>query len=229
MPLYRAELLAKKPLRYAALIHDVSQVLYLPSDYDDGSYARDRSGAHNHGTIYGATLVTGKIGMARDFDGSDDYVDLGNKDVFEPSEFTIACWVKFTKAPADWVRDWATYIAKQEPRKGYFMEGDDTDDRIHAKIGDGTGWIDVTGPSITVGKWYHTAMTYSNTTLEFFVDAVSQGTSTGTISHATTEELMIGRSPYYGNYAPVVVDEVHFFKRLLSKAELRMLMYRRFV
>jgi len=75
MPLYRAELLAKKPLRYAALIHDVSQVLYLPFDWDDGSKARDRSGCNNHGTIYGATLTAGKIGMGRKFDGIDDYIE----------------------------------------------------------------------------------------------------------------------------------------------------------
>jgi len=83
MPLYRAELLAKKPLWHGALIHDVSQVLHLPFDYDDGSYARDRSGAHNHGIIYGATLATGKIGMSRSFDGVDDYVDCGDIDEAE--------------------------------------------------------------------------------------------------------------------------------------------------
>jgi len=117
MPLYRAELLAKKPLRYAALIHDVSQVLYLPFDYDDGSYARDRSGYGNHGVIYGAALTAGKIGLARSFDGTDDYVEVAHDPSINPTkELTIAAWVKSATENWNVWRGLAATVAVQSTR-----------------------------------------------------------------------------------------------------------------
>src|SRR3989344_2407947 len=45
----------------------------------DGSYtkASDCSGNNKTGTITGATKTSGKIGQALNFDGADDYVDIG--------------------------------------------------------------------------------------------------------------------------------------------------------
>src|SRR3989344_4377479 len=45
----------------------------------DGSYTKvpDCSGKNKTGTITGATKTSGKIGQALNFDGGDDYVDIG--------------------------------------------------------------------------------------------------------------------------------------------------------
>ena len=41
--------------------------------------ANDSSGNENHGTVYGATLYNaGKFGQCYDFDGVNDYIDLGS-------------------------------------------------------------------------------------------------------------------------------------------------------
>jgi len=119
MPIYRAELIKRKWPYSGPLIHDVSQVLYLPFDKDHEPYSvesydptqvlrlpfedppqeitYDRSGHGNDGTIYGATRVIGKIRNALKFDGVDDYVKIAAPKGLPTgsSSRTIALWAKF--------------------------------------------------------------------------------------------------------------------------------------
>jgi len=53
--------------------------------------AIDRSGQGNYGDVVGATAVIGKVGQALEFDGSDDYVDVGN--VYNGVK-TVNFWIK---------------------------------------------------------------------------------------------------------------------------------------
>jgi hypothetical protein len=58
-----------------------------------GTIAYDSDGS-NDGTIYGATWTSGQIEGALSFDGSNDYVNVGDLDVIVGSNpFTIAGWV----------------------------------------------------------------------------------------------------------------------------------------
>ena len=50
-------------------------------DEGQGNIAHDSSGNNNHGTIYGAKWVDGKFGKALEFDGVDDYVEIGRAHV----------------------------------------------------------------------------------------------------------------------------------------------------
>ena len=80
--------------------------LDLPMQEGSGSYIYDGSGNQNHGTISGATWVTGQeygyqSSLVRSntpmiFDGSNDYVNTGStfQSTFRDS-FTISAWVKF--------------------------------------------------------------------------------------------------------------------------------------
>ena len=59
----------------------------------DGN-ANDSAGSNN-GTIYGATPVTGQIDGALEFDGVNDYVNLGNPASLNFSgAITISAWIK---------------------------------------------------------------------------------------------------------------------------------------
>jgi len=229
MPLYRAELLAKKPLRYAALIHDVSQVLYLPFDYDDGSYARDRSGHNNHGTIYGATEVAGKIGTARDFDGTDDYVIAS---LPHSNSITIGLWAKYASLPSD-----NPGLFQAQPTSGR----DDT--AKHVGI-----WVEYTGylwgrliqsdgavkdfpknKYLKPDTWYYIVLTADAATGKGkqYVDGelVGEMSYDGTIRAFSYGKIgRQGRETWDG-----VIDEVRDYSRALSRDEIRMLMYRRLV
>ena len=67
-------------------------------DEGAGDYIADSYGS-NHGTRHGASWVDGKIGKALDFNGSSDYVDVGN---INPSgSISIEAWIKLQATGAN--------------------------------------------------------------------------------------------------------------------------------
>jgi len=76
---------------------DNGLVAYWQLDDGDGSDALDISGNNYHGILVDmdttADWVSGKIGEALDFDGTNDYVDLGDSlDITE--QISVAAWIK---------------------------------------------------------------------------------------------------------------------------------------
>ena len=66
-----------------------------------GSTAYDSIG-ENHGTIHDATWMTGIIGGALNFDGYNDYVDLGNDSSLKPPlPVTISTWIRLSSLGAN--------------------------------------------------------------------------------------------------------------------------------
>jgi len=229
MPLYRAELLAKKPLRYAALIHDVSQVLYLPFDYDDGSYARDRSGYNNHSTIYGATLTAGKIGMGRKFDGIDDYLETTEGVYENGGAFTFMAWVYFKSFPRTWN---AIFGQRNYPRLQYW-----TVDKS-LKFNTWVDGVDTEFSSLSfeaLGVWKHiTVIVYPKDNVDFYIDGafLNRATNVGTITHTdpATNPISLATPTVPGvNWANVIIDDARFCNQALTAAGIRMFMYRRLV
>jgi len=228
MPLYRAELLAKKPLRYAALIHDVSQVLHLPFDWDDGPYARDRSGYNNSGTIYGATLAAGKIGMAREFDGTDDYVEvpaMPEGQGWKLSAITLLAWIKPLSLTGDWnhVFEHGAWYALTINTAGEDWRYGMASDIISS------GWVS-TGIKPAMGTWYYVGLRWSvdDPVVRFFLDGVEvhSRSLSGSYIGIAVHPFHVGHpSPFTPN---AVIDEVRFYNRGLSTDEIRMSMYRRF-
>jgi len=229
MPLYRAELLAKKPLRYAALIHDVSQVLYLPFDYDDGSYARDRSGYNFHGTIYGATPAAGKIGMGRSFDGTDDYIEF-------------AC----PQLVLDGTRSWSVllwfYPTVEEPPDGSWgcLVSLNKEYYVELRYPHGTrglrfeiypvGALIYVIPSIY--QWYHVGFVYdAEAGMRLYVggDLKAQNTATGTPDPGINVPYRLGLRRTNERQYKGREDELRFYTRALSPTEIRVLMYRRLI
>jgi len=227
MPLYRAELLAKKPLWHGALIHDVSQVLYLPFDYDDGSFARDRSGYNNHGTIYGATLVAGKIGMARNLDGTDDYVEVPDDPSLKPtSAMSLQVWIKITD-----LTERRTIAAKLESGVNGWYAFVDTTGKIKFTTKLKTlGWHDLfSATSLKTDEWYHLALVFGGTFKRIYINGEEDAVAT-----FGSDEIEPSVQPFHvakltgtTYYFYGIMDEVRFARRILSRDEVPMLMYRR--
>jgi len=68
---------------------------YWPLHEDSGSTAYDFSGNNYDGTVSGVTKgTTGLLGTTcYNFDGSDDYVDLGSNPFSNNEAITFSCWV----------------------------------------------------------------------------------------------------------------------------------------
>jgi len=229
MPLYRAELLAKKPLRYAALIHDVSQVLYLPFDYDDGSYARDRSGYNNSGTIYGATLTAGKIGMGRKFDGVDDEVEIPHSESLNViSEITVALYVYDTTGPTN-----MGIISKGNRGETWFIDAENSEAPVEGMewfVKTTAGAFVLHAPLGYMNKWIHLVAVAKTGYMAIWIDGIEvamRSDITGSIL-TTTNPLVLG-AHFDGLFFRGILDEVRIYNRALSADEIRMLMYRRLV
>jgi len=229
MPLYRAELLTKKPLWHGALIHDVSRVLYLPFDYDDGSYARDRSGHGNHGTIYGAATVEGKMGAALSFDGVDDHVRIPDSASLDlTAAISIEAWFKPNRV---------NYAYDQEIVSKHYSAYElgiapNTDEVVFVLSITGTyTGLTSTGADLQVGVWYHVVATYDGSTMKIYVNGAEVGSrsAVGTID-VNDYFLAIGaRGGFATKLYEGCIDEVRMYNRALSRDEIRMLMYRRLI
>ena len=105
-------------------ISDLSSGLVAQYPFDGN--ASDMSGNGNHGTVYGATLIPDLHGypdQAYDFDGSDDYINLGNQIPIAES-FTIL-----------WVNNRAAWGTKKPIIDKW------TDFRIVGEDGSGESWL----------------------------------------------------------------------------------------
>src|SRR2546425_4558540 len=85
------------------LAYDMETVLF------DGRM-KDLSGHVNHGTITGTTIVSGKVGLARHFDGSGDRSTAPASSV-PATEFTVAACVRWTTNPSPY------YTGRSEERR----------------------------------------------------------------------------------------------------------------
>jgi len=226
VPLYRAEV---KPRRLFGKprLHDPSQVLYLSFDKDDGAKVRDRSGYNNHGTIYGATRVSGKIGDALSFDGVDDYAQVPHKDYFNAEQdFTIMMWIKGTVPAYD------VFAHKYgSPGLGWFLSGTDTrkgrflidDTVVNPHV--------VSSKNVLDGEFHHLCAQRDKSAkiLKIYVDGELDGTVTDTTtkSVANTFSVQFGKHRISGFEFPGVIDEVRIFPQLLSQAEIQRIMNKR--
>jgi len=227
LPLIREELQRRKPPLYGPLIHDLSQALYMPFDHDDGSYARDRSGYNNHGIIYGATLVNGKIGMARFFDGVDDKVEVSHDDSIMPKELTLMAWVRWKTVTKDGFRDFVIDKSTGDvARNGYKICN--WNGRIYAVIGLTSDWRGVPGPPIVANTWYHIALTFKRPKSILYVDAVEVFSDTYDDDlGSNTVDLTLAHPDWSAYWFNGDIDEVHVYNRALSAAEIARLMYLR--
>jgi len=71
----------------------MSPIAHWTFDEGKGDVARDAVGT-NHGTVYGASWETGKVGGALGFDGQNDYVACGQSPLLAPETLTLAFWTR---------------------------------------------------------------------------------------------------------------------------------------
>jgi len=227
LPLIRAELQRRRLPRPGPLLHDLSQVLYLPFDHDDGSYARDRGGYVNHGIVYGAARVAGKVGSALGFDGVDDYVRVPDSASLDVSDaVTMAAWVR----PAPMTH----FEAVMRKETAYLLERRGADLFAPVLYIDGEYRA---GPGIpyTVDEWVHVAGTYDSETREIRSYRNGELVGTTTLTGLTTFKIAVSALDLYvgsfeliaGFFFNGVMDEIRLYNRALSAAEIARLTHLR--
>jgi len=246
MPLYRAEIIRRKKPLIGPQLHDVSQVLYLPFDLDDGLYARDRSGYSNHGSLYPVadppTRVAGRRGAyALGFDGVEDYVEVADDPSLNfdlPESFSLEAWFKLSSLPTT---AWYAILSKYGAGQGAGYDDlyalyIDTDGKIRFSVRDSAGNNPiVTGSTLTIDTWYHVVgvRDTEKDEIRLYLNGVLDATP---VTDTTVDDirhprpLLAGNQEHYIAGEPPalpfhgVIDEVRIYNRALRLAEIKRLM-----
>src|ERR1043166_1247755 len=193
--------------------------------FDDGT-ATDNSGSGFNGTLVGGpTVVAGKSGQALNFNGSSQYVNIGN--VLNPgsSDFSVFAWVKTTQGGG-----FNMIVSKRDSsgsnNSGYqlfqnssggpsFTFGDGNSSRVR---------IDSTGPRINDGAWHLVGVVFTRSgNGVLYVDNAQAANGVGLItsqsgSVSNSLPLRIGTENNSNSTYNWVgaIDEVRIFNSALS-------------
>ena len=180
----------------------------------------DRSGQGNHGSLIGSSgsqnkpqPVTGKIGQAIRFDGTDDYISVPHSSSLNLSgPLTIAAWVKPTVAGASY----PAIVTKGALNTTYsiFLNGGAAHIRTTA---DGSTFGTTNLPA---GVWSHVVGTWDGSSLDKIYVNGAQENSTGgntTLSTSTDPVGIGGHSG--GNYFNGSLDDVRIYNKAFSADE----------
>jgi hypothetical protein len=159
------------------------------SNYKGVWHLDETSGTHfdsttndNDGTAQGGVNqnATGKIGGADDFDGSNDYVDIGQPangslDFMMDSDFCMSAWFKADSATHN-----MTIVGQRRQSSIALGTFESSADKIYFRIDDSAYHYSDNG--ITIGDWYQVALCYdyvSGTTGNsyMYVNGVAQSTN----------------------------------------------------
>ena len=188
-----------------------------------GTNVVDLSGKGNDGTMTlmdpSTDWVDGKVGSgALDFDGSDDYVDMGSQPNlrFNNGNFTIAGWVK-----PDVITGTNTLTANYvDTNKGYFFG------IYNSKLGYYSNAWKSANTTLSSGIWYHTAITIdSSGNYIMYLNGVSDGSGASNLPVTGEDTFKIGAYGLNGGLGRFngLIDDIRVYNRILSAEEIQRL------
>ena len=175
--------------------------------------AADVTGNGHDGTFYGnaTTVTSGPFGKAFTFDGSGDYISIGDELDMGTSDFTLSAWLNGDPGMNAWGRIFDKGFAS-----GYSLTRRGFLDSIGFEmLSTGAGFGTTTTPFLN-NTWHHVALVKSGTTVTIYADGDAEGTNT--VSGAAQNNslpLLIGFNPGEGElgYWKGLLDELKIFDR----------------
>jgi len=193
-------------------------------DEGEGTTAYDSVG-DNDGTVYGATWTTGKIYGALSFDGSYDYVAVGDKESLELQSFTLTFWSQ-NDHPEE---DLQGGIAKGK----VFGSVDQFSYKFQFRPNSAQAMITNTNNQVFYAlapfydsNWHMWTMTAGDGILSIYKDSVIQDSApyTGPIDYTKNFNNFAIGAYIDGKYAfDGIIDDVRIYDRALSDGEVQQL------
>ena len=197
-------------------------------DEGSGDTADDSSGNGNDGEIFEAEWNVGRFGKALKFDGVSSYVNCGMDTSLDITDnLTIVAWIKEDGEQTGWPRVVARENAGAGHRQYALCYSNAQEIRAIADT-EGGAFCDIIGPELN-GDWHHLAATYSDQTMELFLDGVSVGKSEGSgslVSEGEIGNVAIGKTAHGAlqDFFRGTIDEVAIFSVALNKDEINSIM-----
>jgi hypothetical protein len=194
-----------------------------------GTSAADSSGNVRSTTLLGAAWTTRFTPQlvntpAVSFTGTNtSYAQFAGPAVDTNESFTVAAWVRLNS-----VSGIQTIAAIDGTNiSPFYLQLSGGTFRFDQRTSDSTGatLVSRTGLAPSINTWYHVVGVYNKQTnsLQLYVNGVSQGTTTAGASWTATGPTAIGRAKWNGasvDFLNGSVDEVRFYGRVLSGAEI---------
>jgi len=182
---------------------------------------KDASGVGNNGTASGgATISVAKYGNGGSFDGTDDYVDMGNPAHYQfinTSSFSMSAWIK--------TNDLSGF--EHIIGKGYGNYRLAKYNNIISFRLSSNQLIAETSSLLNTNDWFHVVAVYDGNTknAKIYVNGQQQANSTNTSVNwtSTSDNFQIGNSPNESYYFNGKIDEARTYNRALSPEEIRKL------
>ena len=200
--------------------------------------AVDRSGQNNTGYLTSFTSTTtaiGAVGQALRFNGSTNFVNIGNNSSLEAQlPFTVSVWIKpetVGGAVNMGIVENDNFATSQANYYGFQLQyGIDGGVDIH--YGDGTGGLSTDRRSksgstanLPLNRWHHAvAVVRGATDMTIYINGVDNGgtySGTGGSIAYSANSGSIGRG--IGGFFPGAIDDVRIYNRALSASEVKQL------
>jgi formylglycine-generating enzyme len=187
--------------------------------------AIDVTGNGHDGTFQdnATTIASGPFGNAFTFDGSGDYINIGDELDMVSSDFTLSAWIKGDPTMNQWGRIFDKGFAS-----GYAL-GKRADENTvafeHLASGSQGNLFDTTSNLID-NTWHHVALVKSGNTATIYADGSLENTQTvSTALQNNALPLYIGYNPGEGilGYWKGLLDELKIFDHALTLAEIQAL------
>ena len=174
-----------------------------------------------------AHTTAGVVGTALDFDGSDDYIDLGttlDSLYAAGQDFTIAFWFRSFGA-SDW-RPIASnsFSYSGTPVVGIFV-GSAASPNLRFRVNTASRSALVYSVAHTHGEWVHVVLRRNNATLTGWKNGASVGSNTdpdnaSSLVSAYPTRIAVRAHTLVGYFAPCQVDDVRAYDRALTADEI---------
>lgn len=200
---------------------DPNTVLLLHMNETSGSSVSDASGNGNNGAATGTTIVDGRFGKTRSFNGTSDYVSVPKNDGFNfgSNPFTVETWVKFSTAPSR-----MALVAYDEGTtllyKKWIFWYENGGIKFHVN-NPTSGFVDLVSTPWTpiIGKWYHLAVLRNGNTFDLYMDGARIATQTSSvIIPSISATLTIGQAEGLG-FLNGLLDEIRISNKARSPQE----------
>jgi trimeric autotransporter adhesin len=176
--------------------YDANYIGVWPLNEDPSGTApqmTERTSVAAHGTSNGSMTsgdsVTGAAGKALEFDGSDDFINVGSHTSSRRTSMSVSAWI---------VPNNDTNYRRILSREHHFLFGSYNRQLLFATGNGSTGWTSLTtygtGAALTNGTAYHVASVHNGTSHTGYRNGSSVGSITSAMA-STTAELGIGYAP----------------------------------
>jgi hypothetical protein len=208
-----------------------STILILHLDETSGDIAYDASGNGNNGTATGTTIVDGKVGKARSFNGYQDHISLPN--TITPSQITLEAWINNTGRGHDPANRGQAIITKEDghgnsSNLAWRLYIQPNTFKLNTIMSNGTSNILVDSKaSIELNTWYHVAATYDGSSIKLYINGeldTSVTANLGALNSTTSLPLRIGAMDYFSSPDYLegfegIIDEVRISNKALEPWE----------